>query len=463
MSKKKKCNVCEEKFKPDERHEKEDLIWCDDCFYEEFSFCYSCDNTERWDDICIVGDDTYCNTCTNEYFFKCNDCNEYRNNDYRNTGQYGSYFCDECIFNDHSTCDNCDEITHLENLYHNENEDCTLCNSCNNSFSIIKPYNYTPTPIFHASKNEPSYSRYNDTEKRLVFGFELEVENKGDYTNTHCAEKLKEIGKELIYFKEDSSINNGFEIVSHPMTYKYFKENKRLFNNILKTAIALGLRSYNTTTCGLHISICRKAFTHSHYLKFINFFNSTKNHNILRAISQRNESSLNRWCSLTKFSNKNELIKFSKVKNNGQSLDRYLALNIQNTERLEVRLFRGTLKLDSFLKGFECVFAIFDFCKQMSFSDLEISSKKTVNDIDEKVKNQNIETKGTSIAQIRPNLVQKRYFHTFVHKNKKQFKNLDLFLSEKYATFYNVDKSESKINDLNQILNQNKGGYYSCV
>ena len=167
--------------------------------------------------------------------------------------------------------------------------------------------------------------------------------------------------------------------------------------------------------------------------------------------------------STNSIANKNELIKFSKVKNNGQSLDRYLALNIQNTERLEVRLFRGTLKLDSFLKGFECVFAIFDFCKQMSFSDVEISSKKTVNDIDEKVKNQNIETKGTSIAQIRPNLVQKRYFHTFVHKNKKQFKNLDLFLSEKYATFYNVDKSESKINDLNQILNQNKGGYYSCV
>jgi len=53
MSKKKKCNVCEEKFKPDECRDHEDVIWCDDCFYEEFSFCYSCDNTERWDDIYI--------------------------------------------------------------------------------------------------------------------------------------------------------------------------------------------------------------------------------------------------------------------------------------------------------------------------------------------------------------------------------------------------------------------------
>jgi hypothetical protein len=213
----------------------------------------------------------------------------------------------------------------------------------------------------------------------------------------------------------------------------------------------------------LHISINRKAFSHSHYLKFINFFNANRNHNLLKVISQRKESQLNQWCALSKFSNKNGLIKFSKLKNNGQTLDRYLALNLQNSDRLEVRLFRGTLKLDSFFKAFETIFAIFDFCKQMSFKSLEISSAKKLTSTDEIIKKQNLEDEGRSLAQISPNLITKRYFNTFIHKNKKQYKNLDLFLTEKYNSFYNCDKSKGKLIELDKILNRRKGDYISCV
>ena len=474
MNKTRKCRKCEEKYPADVMlASNKDLpvngtlkayYYCEDCYYDTFEHCAYCDDTHYTDDTRYIEymDETVCDGCFSEHYFICKDCQNSTNNSHRYETVDGYWYCEDCIWDNHSQCGNCCDITHHEDLHYDSATDEHYCNSCYQEQSIIKSYSYKPTPIFHTAKNERSYMNQETREKRLVFGFELEVENEGNFTHNDCAEKLKEIGGDLLYFKEDSSISNGFEIVSHPMTYAYFKENKDMLKKLLKKAVSLGLRSYNTSTCGLHISLCRKAFSHSHYLKFVNFFNSTKNHGILKAISQRQESQLH-WCALTKFSNKNELIKFSKLKNNGQSLDRYLALNIRNKSRLEVRLFRGTLKLDSFLKGFECVFAIFDFCKQMSFADLEISSSKDISKTDEKIKSQNLDSKGTSIAQITPNLIEKRYFNTFIHKNRKQFRNLDLFLDAKYSYHYNCDKEKNKIKHLNKILHQNKGGFYSCV
>ena len=83
--------------------------------------------------------------------------------------------------------------------------------------------------------------------------------------------------------------------------------------------------------------------------------------------------------------------------------------------------------------------------------------------VDKNIKNEIIEWRGTKIAQISPNLVEKRFFNTFVHKNKKHYKNLDLFLSEQYSSFYNSDKSQDKIDCLNKMLKQNNGGYFQCV
>ena len=460
MNKTKKCQNCEEKAKNPLQHDGE--YYCSECYHEKFIHCDRCSDVIELDSSHYHKDEYFCERCFHSNHSHCTHCNEIENHDNLYTAQGGDDYCEDCFYDLHTSCERCEDYYGTEEM--NYIDERYICNDCNRETRIIKSYSYTPNPIFHTSKNERNYDRFENSEKRLVFGFELEVENKSrEFSNEECAKRLKEIGGDLIYFKEDSSIDYGFEIVSHPMTYDYFKSKRAMFDNLLENAVKLGLRSYNTSTCGLHISICRKAFSHSHYLKFINFFNANRNHNLLKVISQRKDSQLNRWCALSKFSNKNELIKLSKVKNNGQTFERYLALNLQNSDRLEIRLFRGTLKLDSFFKAFETVFSIFDFCKQMSFKALEISSSKKLTTSDEIIKKQNLENEGRSIAQITPNLIQKRYFNTFIHKNKKQYKNLDLFLTEKYSSYYNCDKSEGKLIELNQILNQRKGDYFLCV
>lgn len=91
----------------------------------------------------------------------------------------------------------------------------------------IHCHNYMPNELKFKSLNK---------EDNLYMGFELEIEREIDNTDDDEYEILKrkaidlqkflnkETKENLFYFKEDGSLNYGFEIVSHPMTYKYIKK-----------------------------------------------------------------------------------------------------------------------------------------------------------------------------------------------------------------------------------------------
>jgi len=460
----KKCCKCEHQPPPNERTENNSgRTYCDECYYEDYFHCECCECESLMDNATMINDQIICNQCVDLHYKKCTDCHEFSHmSECIVTDDTGNVFCDsDCLFNhDGGYCYNCDKPNELIN-YDNENEDAE-CNSCSderNHNAKIRAYSYKPNPIFFVGKNEKAYNNNNANERRLVFGFELEVENvEREFSNSKCVEFLNELFPELLYFKNDCSINNGFEIVSHPMTYQYYKENKSKFSQLLAKCVEIGLRSYDTSTCGLHISLSRKAFTESTYLKFVNFFNNTSNHPLLKKVSQRVNY---HYCEISKFANRNQQIKFSKVKKRGQlSTERYQALNLQNEPTLEIRLFRGTLKPHSFFKAFECVFAIYDYCLQMGFAHLEINKKRQLTDYERQLVKQN---DGTQIANISKSLIAKNYFNTFIHKNKKQYKSLDNFLTNRFGSSYNCGKDESKIVELNRILNQRKGGYNICV
>ena len=62
-------------------------------------------------------------------------------------------------------------------------------------------------------------------------------------------------GDEHIYIKSDSSLDDGMELVSHPMTLDYHKD--FCWEKIIHHAVFLGYRSHQTSTCGLHIHVNR--------------------------------------------------------------------------------------------------------------------------------------------------------------------------------------------------------------
>ncbi len=64
---------------------------------------------------------------------------------------------------------------------------------------------------------------------------------------------------EHIYCKHDGSLEDGFEIVTHPMSLEYHEKHMP-WAAVLQEAVSMGYRSHQAGTCGLHIHVSRSAF-----------------------------------------------------------------------------------------------------------------------------------------------------------------------------------------------------------
>lgn len=113
------------------------------------------------------------------------------------------------------------------------------------SYRYIHDYSYKPDPEFKG-------------EGKRYFGVELEV----DYGGNDNAKEVLDIAnydKENIYIKSDGSLDDGFEIVTHPMTLNYYI-NLMPWEEVMRKLIRMGYKSHKAGTCSLHIHINRTAF-----------------------------------------------------------------------------------------------------------------------------------------------------------------------------------------------------------
>lgn len=216
--------------------------------------------------------------------------------------------------------------------------------------SIIQSYSYKPVTKFCQLTN--------DNENTPFFGIELEVERRNSESIKHkdMAELIK---NEHWYFKTDGSLTDGFEIVTHPMTFNYIKNASNSFESALKLLVENNYNSYNANTCGMHIHISKKVFSTWHLYRFMKFF--VENKDFIVSISQRKLDKLERWANIEDNSN-DELI--YKAKKKGGNNARYVAINLQNVNTIEIRIFRGTLNFNSFLKNIEFAHSLFMYTKE---------------------------------------------------------------------------------------------------
>jgi hypothetical protein len=348
---------------------------CEDC-NDNYNSCSGCSDVLHNDDVYYAQDDPWCHDCYVDRFSICDDCQEtVRNDDTCEVhGRSGSarYVCDGCR-QDYFWCEECDEYVHEDNYCQDD-----LCNDCYNdrygdddddgsssSKEIIRSYNYKPIPKFYkVSENDNVY-----------LGIELEVE-RGDSNVTHRA-MAEMVNNDFLYFKSDGSLSNGFEIVTHPMTISYIKKYKNVWADILNQLRSNKYRSYDTRTCGMHIHISKNAFTTWHLYRFMKFF--VDNSDFVTKISQRKVENLDRWAALTDDPSEGtkeytqETLMYKAKKKRGNS-KRYLAVNLQNDNSVEVRIFRGTLNDSSFFKNIEFVQALYDYTKSIPDSDMSLKS-----------------------------------------------------------------------------------------
>lgn len=207
--------------------------------------------------------------------------------------------------------------------------------------AAIHEYGYKPESIFYGDSN-----RY--------FGVELEIDGAGkddDYATEIL--DIANMRDDHIYIKTDGSLDDGMEIVTHPMSLEYHKD--FCWEDIMHHAVRLGYRSHQTSTCGLHIHVNRDSLgldrdTQDEVISRILYF--VEHHwNEMLKFSRRSEYAMNRWTARYGYENSPKAIMDKAKKNYG----RYVAVNLCNYHTIEFRLFRVTLKYNTLIATLELV------------------------------------------------------------------------------------------------------------
>lgn len=274
-------------------------------------------------------------------------------------GDDSTNLCSHCYHTHYTRCENCDELLYEDDAYHLDGYD--YCRDCyreeTDKCRSINEYSYKPEPIFYGSAN-----RY--------FGVELEIDGAGK--DSDCADEILEIGNadnEHIYIKSDGSLDDGMEIVTHPMTLEYHKE--FCWRSITRKAVYLGYRSHQTSTCGLHIHVNRDSLGDSReeqesVISRILYFVEQHWNEMLR-FSRRSESSMNHWANRYGYEATPKAIMEKAKKGN---CGRYAAVNLCNYATIEFRLFRGTLKYNTLMAAIELVNQICDLAVAMTDDEI---------------------------------------------------------------------------------------------
>ena len=322
-------------------------------------YCSHCGELIGTDDYDLIGDEPICSDCVNNFTTTCDYCGEIIW-DCDSFGDEYTHLCSHCYDNYYTRCCNCDALLYEDDVYNLDGYD--YCHDCyeeeRDKCSHIHEYSYKPEPKFYGK-----YDRY--------FGVELEIDGAGK--DDENAEEILDIANnsdDCLYIKSDGSLEEGMELVSHPMSLDYHKS--YCWEDIMRKAIRLGYRSHNTSTCGLHVHVNRDCMgktreDQEEVISRILFF-VEKNWNELLKFSRRSEYAMNRWAARYGFEKTGrEILDKAKKGNNG----RYAAVNLCNYSTIEFRLFRGTLKYNTFIATLELVNLIVETAIYSSEDELQ--------------------------------------------------------------------------------------------
>jgi hypothetical protein len=206
---------------------------------------------------------------------------------------------------------------------------------------VIQSYSTRRYPAFKPERTEEN--KYN-----LYLGVELEVEcPKGEPQDVagEIQDAITEGSYCPILFKEDGSLDEGFEMVTGPMTLPY---QTALWSKVCALAVNAGARSWKHSTTGTHVHLSRAFFRSSaHLARFIVFINSESHRQHIVKLAGRVSES---YAAL-----KRKHLSTATSSQDG----RYEAVNLENDATVEVRIFKGTLKK-------ERVLAYVEFCDSVA-------------------------------------------------------------------------------------------------
>lgn len=328
---------------------------CPDCLQSRYVACDRCGSPVLAESAVATADsrEHLCPSCADGSTTRCRRCGA----TYASDGGFiwdnrGAHLCPGCA-EGYARCECCGEHYPARELAERDGGGriCWRC-SCSEGDGPISSYTYKPAPIFHRAEGESDNS--------LVLGIELEMDN-GDAEA--AAARIRSLyGSEWLYFKRDGSLEEGVELVTHPISPLVLMspQGRGMWARIAEAALAEGMRSHDTRTCGLHVHVNRDFFgtgeTASALAEYKLLTVADRFFEPLVIFSRRKRELIDQWagrCELD--SARTGWLASAKRASRRSKMSRYHAVNTVNAHTIEFRLFRGTLRVETLLATFQFV------------------------------------------------------------------------------------------------------------
>ena len=268
--------------------------------------------------------------------------------------------CDSCK-DKFSTCHICGKkITWPNIITHNTVSPCIITSKCESVICNKHKYNYSYEDKYkyYRLKSEPS--------PRLYYGIELET---GINPNSNIMPLPYFIAKlpDCMFAHDDGSIHDSetysfdesLEIVTHPMTYKWMRKHKRMWDDLFDLG-SHGLIADDAGSCGMHIHISRKYFTLEELRQLGYFIHHHHHKYFLTKFSKRTAHEMDDWARFIYKSDIDYIINSC----GGQDNEKFRALAYHKKHTIEFRLFNGTMDSTTFWGNIEFIQALVKMVKK---------------------------------------------------------------------------------------------------
>lgn len=295
--------------------------------------------------------------------FECADCGR----DFVSSiGDYGNpsgrSICAGCS-EDYYHCDSCDAMLHADDCYTPDGGDGTYCESCysgrdeEGDSEGMFGHDYRPELQFATASGERT--------DRLTPYYGIEIECEAPGRRRDLVQHVHSESNRFFYCKHDGSLNNGIEVVSQPATFAHWMARDM---SPFTWLASKGCRSFDTDTCGMHIHVSRSALSQLAQTKLCRLFGSDPR--FILKVSRRSPDKLRQWARVDDSELGAIVRKVKGITNDG----RYMAVNLTNRATIEIRIFRGTLKVESIRLNIALVHAMVTYARLYAPKDMTIKA-----------------------------------------------------------------------------------------
>lgn len=325
-----------------------------------------CNDCARTCDICVTvnvgeemtwaNDQPYCENCAESHLFYCEGCATNYDHNVENCTNMGlRSLCESCRNRECSYCDQHEEYEYDSDLCDQDSGD-----DDSDDDSVIHPYHHKPYPVFQGV--DP-----ND----LYMGWELETVPKANrsFDKMSVARFARDKLAGLAYLKQDSSIREGFEIVTHPFAHNKIREFDSYWETIETLRQDHMMRSWDTENCGFHIHLSRNGFNGgAHLHRFLQLVYG--NCEMMAKLGGRKSNDYADWSDVWKKDDYGVPHRSYAKKVKGNYSARCSAVNTTNEHTIELRFFRGTMNKSSILAHLDLAHACVEYTRDLRSKDV---------------------------------------------------------------------------------------------